>query len=244
MKNNLFSFYTVFFLYTKHLNYNFMKKLLLLSLSMFFALTAFSQTQEEKAVFDYTQTKHELAVEIPPLFGGAYPYSLFYRKNYTGQNGKNMGFRANINFRNEFRDNLSFFDNVAFNKSNYLDYGFEIGLERQKFLSEKFIGYGGIDVGFFYTNSRFSEMTSMFAGNDAFVNVDNYSFSLTKFWGVKYHINSRFSISAETGFQGRYRTSVTKSAIDSFNEVERETGDSGFSFNLVPLKAFRVAYHF
>ncbi|MFC0264779.1 hypothetical protein [Fontibacter flavus] len=221
-----------------------MKKLLLLSLAMFVAFSAFSQTEEEKAVFDYKQTKHELAVEIPPIFGGAYPYSLFYRKNYTGQNGKAMGFRANLHFRNEFRDNLSFFQNTAYNKSNFLNYGIEIGLERQRKLSEKFIGYGGIDGGFFYTNSRFKELTQMFEGNDAFVNVDDFSFSLTKFWGMKYHINSRFSISAETGFQGRYSTSVTRSATDRFGEVQEQKGESSFSFNLVPLRALRVAYHF
>ncbi|MCH7412566.1 hypothetical protein MM213_03640 [Belliella sp. R4-6] len=225
-----------------------MKIKFLLLFAMTFSSVAFAQTddEDEKRVYDYSKTKHELAVDVRPIFSGNFNPSLFYRKNYTGPKGNNMGFRLDMSFNNTFNENLSYFQNFTYNKVNNLDYGLRIGFEKQKFINEKFIAYGGLDLILGFSNMRFRERNDLPFENTAFANVDNFRLGLGNFWGVKYHLNSRLSVSAETGFDVIHFKRVTKTAesTDNFSEVNRQDGLSSISLNLIPLKALRIAYHF
>ncbi|MCH7397212.1 porin family protein [Belliella sp. DSM 107340] len=226
-----------------------MKIKFLLLFAMLCSSVAFAQTEDEdeKSVYDYSKTKHELAVDVRPIFGGNFNPSLFYRKNYTGSKGKNMGFRLDMSFNNRFNEDQYSFQNFIYNKANNLDYGLRIGLEKQKFINEKFIAYGGLDLIFGFSNLRFRERTDLPPfDNTAFANVDDFRFGIGNFWGVKYHLNSRLSVSAETGFDAIYSNRVIKIAesTQNFSEVDKQDGISSFALNLIPLKALRIAYHF
>jgi hypothetical protein len=75
--------------------------------------------------------------------------------------------------------------------------------------------------------------------------MDVMRYSITNFWGFKYHFNPRLSFSAETGFEMFYTNSIIKTGDGtSFTENERENGPNVFGFNLLPLRKLRISYHF
>jgi hypothetical protein len=222
-----------------------MKIKILLAILLFSSSVVMAQSEDEneKRVYNYEETKHELAVSLLPILRGEVPSSLFYRKNYLSPKGRNMGFRMNMVFQNEFNSNFLFEEAVNFRKNRELTYEITMGLERQKFINDKFIAYGGVDLGFGFANARFFDRIGQPAGESEFFNIDVMRYSAANFWGVKYHFNPRLSFSAETGFEVFYANSVFKNG-SSFTPTDRESGPETFGLNLLPLKALRISYHF
>ncbi|MFD2034802.1 hypothetical protein ACFSKL_08380 [Belliella marina] len=220
----------------------------LLLLTMLYSPVAFAQigNENEKRAFDYSETKHELAVDIRPLLSGDISPSLFYRKNYVGPKGKTMGFRSNMLFRNSFSNNEISMNGNTYKKSYTHTLGLSIGLERQKHLNEKFIGYGGFDLSFQMESERLRERIDFPEGNKGYFNGYTRVYGINNFWGFKYHFNSRISFSAETGFDFFYLEAGDKSSGDNrgnFPVISNKEGGY-FGLSLVPLKALRVSYHF
>ncbi|MCH7400909.1 hypothetical protein ACFOUP_02610 [Belliella kenyensis] len=207
---------------------------------------SFGQSSDETSSkkFDYIQTKHELGVDVRPLFNGSSPSSLFYRKNYTGQGGKNMGFRLGGTFMNSFNDSQISFQGSDYENSRIINYGLTIGLERQKFISDMFIAYGGFDLSGALSQIRYARQTGTVSGNNPrHASVNASAIGLGNFWGMKYHFNSRLSFSAETGFDVIYSSSNIRLS-DNVGTISTDEGPKLWSFNLVPLKALRLSYHF
>ncbi len=202
-----------------------------------------SEKGKEKHVYNYEETKHELAISLLPILRGELPSALFYRNNYVIPKGRTMGFRANMVFQNEFNSNFLVEDAFNYRRNRELTYEITMGLERQKFINDKFIAYGGVDLGFGFGNARFYDRIGQPAGEREFLNVDVMRYSAANFWGVKYHFNPRLSFSAETGFEVFYANSVVKTG-STFTPTNRESGVDTFGLNLLPLKALRFSYHF
>lgn len=225
-----------------------MKFKILFLLIILVSTVAFAQTEEEneKRVYDYSETKHELAIDVRPIFSGDISPSLFYRKNYVGPRSRTMGFRSNMFFRNSFSNNEITINGNTFKRFYTHTLGFSIGLERQKHINEKFIGYGGLDLSFQMESERFRERADLSPGNDEYFNTFTRVYGINNFWGFKYHFNSRISFSAETGFDFFYLEIGDKSPgnVQGNTPVISNKEGGRFGLNLVPLKALRISYHF
>lgn len=73
-----------------------MKKTFIL---LFFVLAIFSTTHAQE--FDYQINPYEIGIDIIPILGGNYPYSLFFRKNHQMSSGKNRAWRGVISGSND-----------------------------------------------------------------------------------------------------------------------------------------------
>ncbi|WP_194774781.1 hypothetical protein [Pararhodonellum marinum] len=223
-----------------------MKKqiLVLFSLSLLpFCLMA--QDNESETVFDYSKTKHEFAVDMVPVFGGDVPTSIFYRKNYQNQNGKNRGFRMNLIFGNNTTDlgELTFEEGLYDRVSNHA-YGITLGRETQKAIGSNFVAYGGTDAGFTYTSRRFRRAVDVGPVVPAVLNFHTFSYNLTPFMGIKYHFNDRLSVFAESGFEFFYNRFREVEVLSSTSGIKNAEIADNFGTRLIPLRALSIAYHF
>jgi len=224
-----------------------MKKVLLSIFAAVISLPIAAQESEKPLVYDYEATKHEIAIDIVPLLGGDLPLSFFYRKNYLSPQGKQRGFRVGLAATNQFNPVDVVIDNTNFTKEAILNYFISVGKEWQKPVLHNFIGYTGADFGVGLFSQRFSgvEGPRPGPGETESVRVQSLNYSLTYFWGVKYHILPRLSVFAEMGIAANYldnRTFEKKNFFDA--RSERIDSFDNFSLNLLPLRALRVAYHF
>jgi len=223
-----------------------MKKtiLMLLGISLIPFCTV-AQDDDSNPVFDYAKTKHEFAVDMVPVFGGNYPSSIFYRKNYLNYNGKNRGFRMNLSFGNNFTDlgDLTF-DEGLYNRSSNHNYGITLGRETQKIIGSNFVAFRGIDAGFAYTSNRFKRAENIGPPVPETLNFQVFSYNITPFLGIKYHFNPRLSVFAETGMgfnYNRFRDTEVINVAARRKNIERT---ENFGIRLIPLRALRIAYHF
>ncbi|MCH7409892.1 hypothetical protein MM239_10840 [Belliella sp. DSM 111904] len=201
-------------------------------------------SEESSKRFNYLETKHELGVDIRPLFEGSSPSSLFYRKNYIGREGKTMGFRLGATFMNTFNNSDIEFQGNSFENYRTSSFALSIGLERQKFISDKFIAYGGMDVSGALNQIRYNRQSGTISGSNSTSASENaFGIGLGNFWGMKYHFNSRLSFSAETGFDLFYLSSSVKYS-GNVGTISSEKGPVLWDFNYIPLKALRISYHF
>jgi len=224
-----------------------MKKFTLLAFCLF-ALVAksYSQDAEIEPLFDYGQNPHEFSVDVKNIFGGELPNALFYRKNYTRNNGSMRGFRINFqvnNYVNVPADNL-WVQNQQFKRQSQLAYFISLGKEYQKLTSSRIIAYGGYDAGFGFSSIRYTTDNHL-PGELNGRTFQNFVYSLTGFGGVKYHFHPRVSLSAEFGLEASYvrDVDITRVGTRRFPNIEKEHGNS-YGLNLLPLRALRMSYHF
>lgn len=223
-----------------------MRNALLSTLFCFvFAVTSIAQ-EGTKPVFDYTQTKNEFAVDILPVFGGNQPISLFYRSNYQNSRGVPGGFRLNFALGNEFVSYSDGITNNQFENQTIHLYGLSIGWERQKIITDRILAFAGMDLGFAYGAEKLSNPIRPAGERDSnFLRVDTFQYRLTPFTGVKYHFNSRISVSAETGIELGFTKDIEiNRRFVGGAEIEQKSTANSFGLQIVPLRALRLAYHF
>ncbi|MBW3469453.1 hypothetical protein [Arthrospiribacter ruber] len=216
-----------------------MKKLL--SFVLFGLLFSFQAYAQEKPLFDYEETKHELSLDIDPIINGNYPSTLLYRRHYKTKNDKNAALRFGLNFSSDFRTIGT--DFTPINSTDFQNhfYAITIGKEWQQNLTTRIIGYYGIDLGFAYSGSR----SKPNADDPAFITTqkgDSFNYSSIGFLGMKYHFSRHFSVSAETGVSARFSHSIYTEKRGISEEEKNKTQNFGLSF--IPLRAIRFAFHF
>lgn len=196
--------------------------------------------------YDYQETPYEIGVDIMPIFGGNNPYSLFFRKNFQTSAGKSRAWRATISTENSHNfSDPSINNNIERTASTNI--GFSLGKEFQKTVTEKIIVYSGLDLGFHYSGRTYSFDAP--AADLVIIGRKNNTsiYSATLFSGVKYHLSSRFSVFAELGIEGAYSRSINVVSWGTSNYESRRDRDltnEQISYNIIPLRSIRVAYHF
>lgn len=224
-----------------------MKKVLLSFLLAVISLPLLAQVPDKPLIYDYEATRHEIAMDIIPIFGGNIPTSFFYRKNYTGANERQVGFRLGLIVGNQSSTNDMTINNTDFTRETRLDYFLSLGKEWQTPLTNNFIGYRGVDLGVGFNSQRFHGIEGRMAGPGDIVSYrfQDITYNVTGFWGVKYHLLSRLSVFAEMGIAASYidsSTFVRQNFFDSSSE--RINTANNFKLNLLPVRTLRVAYHF
>ncbi|PRY86992.1 hypothetical protein [Mongoliibacter ruber] len=216
-----------------------MKDLLLIAL--FLGAISSQAFAQEKPIFDYEETKHELSLDVDPIINGNYPSTLLYRRHYKTKNDKNVALRFGLNFSSDFRTVET--DFTPINSTDFQNhfYAFTIGKEWQKNLTTRMMGYYGIDLGFAYSGSS----SKPNADDPAFITTqknDSFNYSGIGFLGMKHHFSRHFSVSAETGVSARFNHSIYTEKRGISVEEKNETQSIGLSF--IPLRAIRFAFHF
>lgn len=217
-----------------------MKKLL--SFVLFGLLFSFQAYAQEKPLFDYEETKHELSLDIAPIIGGNYPSSLLYRQHYLSKKGNNVALRfgagIGANISSTERDNDSP-ESVDRNNQNISVF---VGKEWQKQIQSRIIGYYGADLDFGYSRHYF-DASSPTTGR-VFTTQSGQSFQagIIGFLGMRYHFTKHFSVSAETAANLNYFTSKEQGLFE--NNVNTTHKFNSISIGMIPLRAIRFAFHF
>lgn len=217
-----------------------MKNLLLIALLV--SVISFQALAQEKPVFDYSETRHELSLDIAPIIVGNYPSGLFYRQHYVSQKGNNVAFRLGARIgastsRTESDDSSP--ETTARNNQNINVF---VGKEWQKQIQSRIIGYYGADLDLGYGRNYFD------AGGPStgrvFTTQVNQSFNVGTigFLGMRYHFTKHFSVSAETGVYLSYTTGRSEGVFD--NNVTTTQRTSSINLGMIPLRAIRFALHF
>ncbi|WP_143962458.1 hypothetical protein [Litoribacter populi] len=207
-----------------------------------FTFGAYAQTDEqEDRGFDYGKFKHEFSVDLIPVINGDLPARFFYRKNYTTPKGKMMGFRLGLGGSLTSAPADFAYESATFERQRVFNYQMLIGLEMQKSISPKFIGYQGLDFVLGETINRFDQ--NVVPGQLQHFQQSNFSIGGTYFWGAKYHILPRLSVFAEMGLVLENNT-VANSTYRNFDMRERESTQSGMQLRFLPIRNISIAYHF
>jgi hypothetical protein len=204
-----------------------------------------SQAQEITPEFDYQQNPHEFGLDVLSVFQGNNSMGLFYRKNYTREDGGMRGFRMIFHMNNQFSSFPEYFYHQQFDRRESVNYYLSLGKEWQKLTHSKIIAYGGYDAGFGYASRKLRDSGSNFPSGLRMQKNHSYNYFLTGFGGVKYHVHSRISLSAEFGLVTSYHRNIEVSTYGSeFNPTVEKEASGSFGLNLLPLRAFRLSYHF
>ncbi|MBT0810950.1 hypothetical protein KIH41_06610 [Litoribacter ruber] len=207
-----------------------------------FTFDAHAQTDEkEDPGFDYGQFKNEFSVDLIPIINGDLPARFFYRRNYTTPNGRMMGFRVGLGGSLTSTPADVVYESANFERQRVINYQMLIGLEMQKSISPKFIGYQGLDFVLGETINRFDQNAN--PGQLHHFQQSNFSIGGTYFWGAKYHILPRLSVFAEMGLLLESNT-LANSTSRNFDMRERESTQSGIQLRFLPIRNISIAYHF
>lgn len=217
-----------------------------LFLVLFFAVSFFAKAQEsnENTVFDYSETKHELSLDIAPVIQGNYPSSLMYRKHYISKKGNNVALRLGAIINSSFgsTDNLGGSINTAQKQSFGID--LFAGKEWQKTIHRNIIGYYGMDLGIGYSSSslEMNPVNNSSGDVSSIENTSGFRANAIGFLGMRYHISKHFSVSAETSLLAGYNYFSRESSFGG--EGNPILVDHNFNISMMPLRAIRFAFHF
>lgn len=206
------------------------------------SFSSFSQEKPSDPVFDYSETKHELSLDIAPIINGNYPGSLLYRRHYKTKSDKNVALRFGLSLSSsDFRTVES--DFTPINSTDFQNhfYAFTIGKEWQKNFTTKIMGYYGIDLGFAYSGSS----SKPNADDPTIITTqknDSFNYAGIGFLGMKYHFSRHLSISAETGASARFNHTIYTEKRGISTAEKNKSQSFGLSF--IPLSAIRFAFHF
>ncbi|MBS9522430.1 hypothetical protein KI659_00225 [Litoribacter alkaliphilus] len=207
-----------------------------------FTFGAHAQTDEkEDPGFDYGQFKNEFSVDLIPIINGDLPARFFYRRNYTTPNGRMMAFRMGLGGSMTTNPADVMYESVNFERQRTFNYQGLIGLEFQKSISPKFIGYQGVDFIIGETITRFDEPERM----NILQHYQQSDFSIggAYFWGAKYHILPRLSVFAEMALLVS-NNSITNSTLRNFDRRDTVSSQSALQLRFLPIRNISIAYHF
>ncbi|TVP45318.1 MAG: hypothetical protein EA341_15345 [Mongoliibacter sp.] len=206
------------------------------------SFSSFSQEKSSDPVFDYSETKHELSLDIAPIIGGNYPSNLLYRQHYVSKKGNDVAFRLGARIGasiSSTESDNSTPENISRNNQNFSVF---LGKEWQKQIQSRIIGYYGVDLELGY--GRFYFDASNTTDGRVFTNqVDNFfNIGTIGFLGMRYHFTQHFSVSAETAANLNYSNSRFEGTFE--NNVNNTQRTNSLGLSMIPLRAIRFAFHF
>jgi hypothetical protein len=170
---------------------------------------------------------------------------MYVRKYSEGKIKKTaLEFALGVSFLNT-TSTRSFSNKIPPAGLNSHDYSIRFGKEYQ-FQNGKFMIFHGPFIGFNYRVSSGRGNDALTISNE-FVNTD-FGGSIGYKIGVRYFINSRFSLSSSGSFLGVYRNSDSvKKVFDSstgLTETINLTNADVLTYDLYPIATFQLGYHF
>ncbi len=199
---------------------------------------------ETSEFMDYESFKHEFSADVRPFLEGTAPMSLFYRRHTQKGEANPSAFRLHFNVMNNFSFGPEDPQQASLNNDFINMYGIQVGKEWQKYLNDRMMAYSGFDVGFDYGSFKSKATGFRLADRVYSEKQDVYLYTVSIFFGAKYHFHERISISAEFSIQPNFQRAVEVTEFGSVStRIQREITDS-FGLRLMPLDAIRLSYHF
>ncbi len=240
---------------------------------MFSSLETFSQILPKDSIMAINRKfNNEIGIDFKGFFKGEAGTSLIWKVKKKQSNGlisltssSNYRFQlaitASIPFNSEVKAIDTTFLNVSY--SDYVSKNFSIkpmiGIERIKYF-QRFNIFYGIDFGpyYIYTSDNLSNYGYYYnnnyysSGYPKSSSISSYyGVSLAPFFGVKYRLNERFSISMESGINFSFEylnRDLNASDYDKTNNIVNEftlqKTEKRFLINMMYLRFLNLNYHF
>jgi hypothetical protein len=258
------AFYLIPIPYSQPKKFN-MKKITLLFAMTFSAVLLYAQNEKPSTVD--SDLKREIGIDMQGLFNGSPGGSLIYKvrdkkQPINGNYVKNcryqlaMSGRLSLASKSTLEENSDNFISKEKSGSTFYIHP-QIGMERIKML-DRFGFFYGADTGPFYQRNSLSYSVNYpkdpkYQNGSALARpttFDAIGWSFTPFFGMKYKLNNRFSLSIETGFNLNYtftNTSyyVVKADQGIFTQkIENKKQNHELSSYMDFLRFLTFNYHF
>lgn len=172
------------------------------------------------------------------LNSGETPFSIMFKK-YTSENKANrFGLNLYMNLNNE---NINQ-GNVNYQVNSSASVSVNVGREIQKPITIKWVWFYGGDIIPFYEFKN----TKTFQNNLEFYRYESssYGVNLRPFIALRYNINSRLYLSAESSVNLGYMRTNQLSEYQQPKSVERDTQGNNISFYVNPASGLFLYYRF
>jgi hypothetical protein len=232
-------------------------------LMLILCIPSIAHLQTDSLKFSNRKYKREIGIDMTGIFAGNPGSSLIFKiRNDRGKlialtYAKNyrfaVNFSGNLNLNSKYygEEKERLVDSVDV-EYQYSYFNFLLGIERVNFYN-KINFYYGCDAGLFNQNSLNSNSYYYYQNNVLnYLRSDEKSNSLgailIPFFGLKYKLNERFSLSLESGASVRYAHIMTKYKqgryIEDVEGLVKKTVSNRLFIDFIPLRFLTFNYHF